>query len=133
MAAPYAMSVSSLRNRKPTTMTASSTRLSSSSSKVGFLTIGCGGVGLDAIEQYHKKYELDQQPFANVIVHIDTDPVTADCVDERIHIGFRDGQIDALKSDPERFSTERNVSPAASPAFLLAVTKSTFTPESAFR
>ncbi len=72
-------------------------------SRVGFLTIGGGGVGLDAIEQHQKRYQVDQRPFPNITMHIDTDPQTSHLVDEHIHIGFKDHQIDALQADPQKF------------------------------
>ena len=75
----------------------------SQSPRVGFLTIACGGVGLDAAEHHQQRYQVDQCPFPNITVHIDTDPQTSELVDEHIHIGFKDDQIGALRADPQKF------------------------------
>lgn len=81
----------------------STRQTNSSGSRVGFLTVACGGVGLDAAEQYLQRYRCDLRPFPNVTIHIDTDPQTSPMVDEFIHIGFKDDQINALRADPAKF------------------------------
>lgn len=74
--------------------------------QVGFLNIHCGGVGLAAGREFSERYKADNRPFPTVMVSIDTDPLTADYVDQTIHIGFDAAKVDALKSDPERFGPE---------------------------
>ena len=71
--------------------------------RIGFLTIALGGVGRDAAEQHQLRYQADQCPFPNLTIHIDTDPLLSELVDETIHIGFQDDQIDALRADPQKF------------------------------
>ncbi len=76
---------------------------------VGFLNIVCGGVGLAAGREISERYSADNRPFPQVMVSVDTDPLTADYVDQTIHIGFDAAKVDALKSDPERFGPETAV------------------------
>lgn len=70
---------------------------------VGFLTLFAGGIGLSAGGIYRQRYEADGRPFPMVAVSIDTDPVTADYIDETIHFGLDGRKLDALKADPARF------------------------------
>jgi len=73
---------------------------------IGFLNIMCGGVGLSSGLNFVERFLADGKPFPQVMAAIDTDPQTAEYINQPIHIGFDGPKLDALKSDPERFGPE---------------------------
>ncbi len=68
-----------------------------------FLNLPLGGVGLKAISVFQERYAADGKSFPQTTAHLDTDPNTADHLDQAIRLSLGPGQLDALRAYPERF------------------------------
>ncbi len=76
----------------------------SSASRSAFLNIAVGGTGLSAAAHVHGLHQTDYLPFPTRLLQIDTDPTTASCIDFSVPIGFDEVKIDAIRSNPNKFS-----------------------------
>lgn len=71
--------------------------------RIAFLNLGLGGIGLRAFHSYHRHHDADGQLIPQILVHIDTDPNSANYVDLACPIALDAGKLRALQADPGRF------------------------------
>lgn len=74
--------------------------------ETGFVNLLCGGIGAAAHDVFYPRYLAEGQPFAQVSVHLDSDPKARPQSEFRVSLTVTGKHIQALRANARRFGVE---------------------------